>query len=247
MRPTSFFHLFLVLVCYCTADIYGQTTDSAQSPNTNTKNTLSQSAGWGIAASIIGDASQYQNSLSLSTFYAIRPIRELELSATLSFSQFSLVGGQRFYNLNISSTIPTITEYSSLTSTLVGDISCTVAPFTESGWQNLRFQGGVSIRRAGRISSYSGISLDTTRLFSREVYTKQLAFGGNAAIEYLVPIGSILDMAVRIQGHIYAAPFWVEGENVLLEYVTVPDKNFRYGLFPFGGAISVGAVLRFNF
>ena len=235
--------MLLVIVLNCA--IYGQTPDSTDKQTQDTSDTVTQSAGWGVANSI-GDASQYLNGLTISTFYGVRLGHVVEVAATLSFSDYSLNGGDLFYDLNISSTIPTIRKYSSFTHSLIGDISLILSPFAGDDWRRLRFHLGASVRRAGRISSRSTMSLDSSRRYSSETYTKQVALGGHIAIEYLLPITSTVDIGVRLQAHAYSAPFWVEGENVLLEYLNAPGTS-RYGFFPHGGAINLGAFLRIGF
>lgn len=225
--------------------LYGQMPDSTAEQTQDTSGIVTQSAGWGVA-NTVGDASQYLNSLTISTFYAVRLGQVVEMAATLSFSDYSLNGEDLFYNLNISSIIPTSTKYSSFTHSLIGDISLILSPFAGDDWRRLRFHLGASVRRAGRISSRSSMSLDSSRRYSSETYTKQVALGGHIAIEYLLPITSTVDIGVRLQAHAYLAPFWVEGENVLLEYLNVPGTS-RYGFFPNGGAASLGAFLRVSF
>jgi hypothetical protein len=237
--------LILSVIALNHAPLYGQTPDSTDKQTQDTLSIVTQSAGWGIT-NTVGDASQYLNSLTISTFYGVRLGQMVEVAATLSFSDYSLNGQELFYDLNISSIIPTIRKYSSLTHSLTGDISLILSPFAGDDWRRLRFHLGASVRRAGRISSRSTMSLDSSRRYSSETYTKQVALGGHVAIEYLLPIASTVDIGVRLQMHAYLAPFWVEGENVLLEYLNAPGTS-RYGFFPNGGAAGLSAFLRVNF
>jgi hypothetical protein len=74
-------------------------------------------------------------------------------------------------------------------------------------------------------------------------FTKQLALGINARIEYLLPLWENAEIALRLHTNIFAPPVQIMGDKIPIGYIFDPKLN----IYPSGGTIGLGAFLRIGF
>lgn len=195
--------------------------------------------GFGLSYTMT-DVSPYAYVLMPSTFYAHKFSEVVELDMTAHFVSMAFTEQRTFYTF-VSGNIPSL-QVNVIRHTAYGIMSDATAVFSplEGEWRRLRIGVGASVRLAGCMTSEDATFAVNERQDYRLFFTKQLALGVNARIEYLLPLWENAEIALRLHTNIFASPIQVTGDKIPIGYIL----DQRLNIYPNGGTISIGAFLR---
>ncbi len=171
----------------------------------------------GLGSGVLtGDAATGRTALLLSGFYAYSFSPTLDGEASLQQMLMPLVG-----------TDPRV-SFLALSTATTFDMTLMTKPVASS---QFRYGVGASVRWQQSGIKATSLSLDSAGQSKDKdlvMFQNTAAVGLSVKLEYLLPISSLVDIAVRAQGHIFAPPFF--GQNFHVP-ANLPGGSASIGLF----------------
>jgi hypothetical protein len=203
--------------------------------------------GWGLSYTL-SDVSPYPLTLSISTFGAHTISPFLELAFAVHFNQSSASEESKRYVpvFQTNSATFAVTSTERLAYSVSGDITLFFSPFaaSDTDWQKLRIGVGPSARVVGMMLSTNNVNLFNGERIYAVRNTRQHSIGGHLVVEYLLPLSSNVDIALRGQAVVFVPSFYTIGDKVpIASWSPYGIQN----LFNTVQTISLGAFLRINF
>jgi hypothetical protein len=237
----------LVIAAYSLFAQSNQVTKDTLFVPTSTTPTLgisqqSDIVGFGLSY-VMTDVSPYAYVLMPSTFYAHKFSEVVEFDVTAHFVSMAFTEQHTFYTF-VSGNVPSL-QVNAIRHTAYGIMSDATAVFSplEGELRRLRIGVGASVRLAGRMTSEDATFAVNDHQDYQLFFTKQLALGINARIEYLLPLWKNAEIALRLHTNIFAPPVQIMGDKIPIGYIFDPKLN----IYPSGGTIGLGAFLRIGF
>jgi hypothetical protein len=203
--------------------------------------------GWGLSYTV-SDVSSYQLTLNISAFgaYTISPF--LELAFAVHFNQSSISEESKGYLpvFQTSSATFAVTSTERIAYSVSGDVTLFLSPFatSDTDWRKLRIGVGPSSRVLGMILSTNNINIFNGERFYVVRNTRQHSIGGHLVVEYLLPLSSNVDIALRGQAVAFAPSFYTIGDKIPIAQTQLYSIQ---NIFNTVQTISLGAFLRINF
>lgn len=203
--------------------------------------------GWGLSYTL-SDVSPYPLTLSVSAFGAHTISPFLELAFAVHFNQSSASEEFKGYVpvFQTSSATFAVTSTERIAYSVSGDITLFFSPFaaSDTDWQKLRIGVGPSARVVGMMLSTNNVNLFNGERIYAVRNTRQHSIGAHLVVEYLLPLSSNVDIALRGQAVAFAPSLYTIGDKT-------PIASWsQYGIqnmFNIIQTISLGAFLRINF
>jgi hypothetical protein len=245
-------HVFVACFVWITcteSTLFAQTLSPTQPEDNTQEQRFSPKAhiGWGLSYTL-SDVSPYPLTLSVSTFGAHTISPFLELAFTVHFNQSSASEESKRYVpvFQTSSATFAVISTERIAYSVSGDITLFFSPFvtSDTDWQKIRIGIGPSARVVGMMLSTNNVNLFNGERIYAVLNTRQHSIGAHLVVEYLLPLSSNVDIALRGQAVAFAPSLYTIGDKT-------PIASWSpYGLrnvFNTVQTVSLGAFLRINF